>query len=194
MKKFILSMMAVALLAAVPASAKVKFGAKGGINITHLSFSTEMFNTSNRVGWFIGPALKVGLPLGFGVDGAVLFDSRKTEVENGNNLTFNSLQIPVNARYDFNPVKALGIYVATGPQFGINLGDTNVKLNDLGNTLDMNRAAISWNIGAGVILFKHLEVGAAYNFPISKLGDIMTLGNSDDTRTKVWTVSAAYYF
>lgn len=191
MKKIILSLMAIMLVAIAPASAKVKFGAKGGINITHLSFNQDVFSSSNRVGWFIGPTLKVGLPLGFGVDGAVLFDSRKTDVD-GNKLTFNSLQIPVNARFDVNPVKALGIYIATGPQFGINFGDTQVKLNDLGNTMDMNRAAISWNIGAGVILFKHLELGAAYNFPISKLGDIITLG--DDTRTKVWTVSAAYYF
>jgi hypothetical protein len=58
--------------------------------------------------------------------------------------------------------------------------------------MEMKRTAFSWNIGAGIILFHHLELGAAYNFPISKLGDITALG--DDSRAKVWTVSAAIYF
>lgn len=192
MKKYILSLMALAFIAITPVSAKLSFGAKGGINFTHLSFSKDMFDSSNRMGWFVGPTLKVSSPLGFGLDGAVFFDSRKTEVEDGNGLTFNSLQIPINARFDFDPVKVLGIYIATGPQFGINFGDAQVLLNNAGNTMEMKRTTFSWNIGAGIILFKHLELGAAYNFPISKLGDIIALG--DDTRTRVWTVSAAIYF
>jgi hypothetical protein len=192
MKKYILSLMALAFIAITPVSAKLSFGAKGGINFTHLSFSKDMFDSSSRMGWFVGPTLKVSSPLGFGLDGAVFFDSRKTEVENGNELTFNSLQIPINVRFELDPLKVLGVYIATGPQFGINFGDSQVKLNYSGNTMEMKRTAFSWNIGAGVILFHHLELGAAYNFPISKLGDIIALG--DDTRARVWTVSAAIYF
>jgi len=192
MKKYILSLITVALIAITPASAKLTFGAKGGINFTHLSFNKDMFDSSSRMGWFVGPTLKVSSPLGFGLDGAVFFDSRKTEVENGNELTFNSLQIPINVRFELDPLKVLGVYIATGPQFGINFGDSQVKLNYSGNTMEMKRTAFSWNIGAGVILFHHLELGAAYNFPISKLGDIIALG--DDTRARVWTVSAAIYF
>ena len=192
MKKYILSLMTIVLIASTPASAKLTFGAKGGINFTHLSFNKDMFDSSSRTGWFVGPTLKVSSPLGFGLDGAVFFDSRKTEVENGNKLTFNSLQIPVNIRFELDPIKVLGVYIATGPQFGINFGDTQIELNNFGNTMEMKRTAFSWNIGAGIILFHHLELGAAYNFPISKLGDITALG--DDTRAKVWTVSAAIYF
>ena len=73
MKKVkIVLVMAIALLGVTAVQAQVNFGVKGGLNITNMSLDSEMFKTSNRVGFFAGPIIKVGLPitgLGFDVAG-----------------------------------------------------------------------------------------------------------------------------
>ena len=63
MKKILtLLAVAVALLTTVPAQAQVKFGLKGGVNVTNMSFSSEVLDATNRAGFFIGPTVKFTLP------------------------------------------------------------------------------------------------------------------------------------
>jgi Na+-driven multidrug efflux pump len=64
-------------------------------------------------------------------------------------------------------------------------------------------ANFSINLGAGVYLTKHLEVGFAYNIAMGKTADaswkqawdatVSTVKN-DDTKAKSWQISAAYFF
>ena len=49
-----LAVVVAATLFVVPAQAQIKFGLKGGLNITDMSFSSDVLNTSNRTGFFIG--------------------------------------------------------------------------------------------------------------------------------------------
>lgn len=58
-----LAVVVAATLFVVPAQAQIKFGLKGGLNITDMSFSSDVLNTSNRTGFFIGPTVKFTLPL-----------------------------------------------------------------------------------------------------------------------------------
>ena len=56
MKKILSILMVIACLGmAMPAQAQIKFGLKGGLNITTLSFSEDAFKGDNRTGFFIGP-------------------------------------------------------------------------------------------------------------------------------------------
>lgn len=49
MKKFFsLLVVAVSLLAATPASAQVSFGVKGGLNVTDMKLSEDVFDASNQ--------------------------------------------------------------------------------------------------------------------------------------------------
>ena len=68
MKRIItLVVLAVAMAASVQAQG-IKFGVKGGLDIINMSFDQKVFDTSNKVGWFIGPSVKVALPIaGLGV-------------------------------------------------------------------------------------------------------------------------------
>ena len=56
------------------------------------------------------------------------------------------------------------------------------------------------NLGAGVIISDHLEVGFTYNIGVSKTGDATWVSTrdatlkSDDTKAKSYTLSAALYF
>ena len=69
MKKIFATLVLSALMA-LPLSAQVKFGLKGGLNVTDMSLSSEVFDASNRTGFFIGPTVKGSLLLqGLAIDG-----------------------------------------------------------------------------------------------------------------------------
>ena len=70
MKKiFTTLLVAAALMMGITAKAQVKFGVKGGVNVTSMSFNNSVFDASNRTGFFIGPTVKIQLPLvGLGID------------------------------------------------------------------------------------------------------------------------------
>ena len=83
MKKiFSAFMIAICCLAmAMPAQAQlIKFGVKGGLNLSKLRFSNEAMDyliSDNTSGFFFGPMAEVTIPVvGLGVDGALLYSQR----------------------------------------------------------------------------------------------------------------------
>ncbi|MCF0202917.1 MAG: porin family protein [Bacteroidaceae bacterium] len=186
------------LLVALSASAKINFGVKGGINIAKLSFSSDVFSSTNNVGWFIGPTIKIGLPLGFGVDAAALYDQRTTEIEyNGTKGTekvkHHAINIPVNLRYNIGLGSMLSLFLKAGPQIGFNVGDKN-PLTDY-KDFTWSGSEFSVNFGLGFTLIKHVEIAANYNLVCGKTGEIDSLlGNLSRVRANAWQISAAYYF
>ena len=92
----------------------LKFGVKGGLNISKMSFSKDVFDSDNKTGFYVGPTIKLSLPLGFGLDIAALYDQRSTDVKTDakpsgttvavyagdEKITQKSIQIPVNLRYN----------------------------------------------------------------------------------------------
>ena len=82
MKQLKIWLSVVALMVAISASAQVKFGIKGGFDIAEMSFKNDVFNTDNRLGWFVGPTLKIGMPLtGLSVDLSALYNQREATVD-----------------------------------------------------------------------------------------------------------------
>ena len=72
----------VMLLAATSAQAQIKFGLKGGLNVTDMSLSRKVFDADNQAGFFIGPTVKFTLPvMGLGIDAAALYDQRQAKVK-----------------------------------------------------------------------------------------------------------------
>lgn len=200
MKRIIMLVLLVAAMTVSAQAQGIKFGLKGGLDIVNLSFDKNVFDTSNKLGWFIGPSLKVSLPVpGLGVDIAALYDQKKSEVNN-ETITQKSIIVPVNARFSFGVGSAASIYLAAGPQFGFNVGDDEFKwtTNGVENTFQLKKSAFSLNFGAGVTLMKHLEIGFAYNLGLGKTADVTVKQAEkdikDDTAPKSWQISAAYYF
>ena len=62
-KMFSLALVALGMMAAMPSQAQIKFGLKGGLNITDMSMSKDVLDASNRTGFFIGPSVKFTLPV-----------------------------------------------------------------------------------------------------------------------------------
>ena len=194
MKKMISALLvAICLVMAMPAQAQLKFGVKGGLNLAKADFNKSDLKTDNFTGFFIGPMAELTIPIvGLGVDGALLFSQRGIKLD-GQSEKEIGLEIPVNLKYTIGLGSLLGIYVAAGPDFYFNFA----KDKSLGQNLNLNRknAQVGINLGAGVKLLKHLQVGFNYNVP---LGDSFTVEDATtalfSSKTKVWQVSAAYLF
>jgi hypothetical protein len=183
----------------------LKFGVKGGLNISKMSFSKDVFDSDNKTGFYVGPTIKLSLPLGFGLDIAALYDQRSTDVKTDaktsgttvavyagdEKITQKSIQIPVNLRYNIGLAASAGIYLAAGPQFGFPVGDKvyNTKVGEY----RLKDANLSINFGAGVYLLKHLEVGFTYNLAAGKSGEFKNWDDVD-THNNAWQIGAAIYF
>ena len=201
MKKIVSALAFVLLfMIASPVVAQFKFGLKGGLNITEMSLSSNIAKSSNHSGWFIGPTVKITVPIiGFGIDASALYDQRDTKIE-GISCTQKNLNVPINLRYTVGMSSLASIYFAAGPQFGFNLGHKwyDISSQDV-NDYELKKSNFSVNVGAGIMLLNHLEIGANYNLVCGKTGDVSIENTVDQiikksNRTNAWQISATYYF
>jgi len=205
-KTFFLLALAMATLTVQTAKAQVKFGLKGGLNITTMSLNSDVLNASNRTGFFIGPTVKFSLPVvGLGIDASALYDQREAEVKASDDdgsvatakLKQQAINIPINLRYGFGLGDLASLYLAAGPQFGFNVGDKNKSIYGNEGSWKLKSSTFSVNVGAGVMLLSHLQIGANYNIVCGKTGDVTvldTVKKSFKGRANTWQISAAYYF
>ena len=208
MKKILtLALLAIGLLVEAPADAQVKFGVKGGLNVTDMHLSSEVFDKSNQAGWYIGPTVKVSLPVtGLGVDIAALYDYRSAKVTDPSNedikIKQQSINVPVNLRYGIGLGSLASIIFHAGPQIGFNVGDKNFKWTDTSNYA-LKKSNFSVNVGLGVSVAKQFEITGNYNIACGKTADATVLKTVQDvagtsvkskSRNSSWQVGLAYYF
>jgi hypothetical protein len=207
MKKAIsLLMLLTALVLSQPMQAQsINFGVKGGMNNNEMKFDQSVFDSENRFGFFIGPTLKVALPLGgLGVDIAALYDQRESKIEsNGQEATLKSqsLQVPINIRYGVGLGSVANLFAFAGPQFGFNLGDKTKELYKNAMDWTLRSSNVSANVGLGATLLNHLQITVNYNFALGKTGEIEVWDATKKTwdaftngKANSWQVSAAYFF
>ena len=192
-----LKIIALMLLVATAAHAQlpIKFGLKGGLNITKVKFDKDIAKADNRTGFFIGPMAEFTVPIvGIGADIAVLYDQKNIEVD-GVKDKMQFIDIPINLKYTLGLGDFAGIFFATGPQFSFNVGDK--KLFDIEN-YKMKSSNFSWNIGAGVKLINHIQVGYNYNIGIGKTAEVDGLWDGAKKASKMKNnshqISVAYIF
>ena len=186
---------------ATNANAQIKFGLKGGLDVTNMSLSNDVFDASNKTGFFVGPMVKVTIPIvGLSFDAAALYDQKEAKVsvkDAETTMTQKSLNIPVNVRYGFGLSSLANVFVFAGPQWGINVGDKNFKWND-NSSYSLKKSNFSVNVGAGVTI-SSLQLTANYNIAVGKTGDV-SLGDAVNTvigtkaRANSWQIGLAYFF
>ena len=192
-----------AWLWAVPANAQFNWGLEAGVNMSKVSVKGDggLFDSSNRTGWFVGPKAQVIMPvIGLGLDGAILYSQKymklEAEGESSPNKSMPYLEIPINIRYNYGFSSLVGIYVATGPQYDWYLGSRNLTLD--GESFGkLERSTFSWNVGVGVNLLSHLQVGLTYNIAMGQTGEIDGVGDAlkkCDLKNNTWQVRLAYLF
>lgn len=191
------------VLALLPVTcmAQLKFGVKGGLNLTKLSLNTNDIKT-NRNGFFVGPTLLFQLPvLGLGFDVAALYDQREARIGDDpvTDIKQKSVAVPVNLRLAFAPDSPLSLFVFAGPQFNFNLNDQK-KLLDSAREWRFKKSTMSVNVGGGAMLFKHLQLSVDYNIVCGETATINSLQEVADhvkehkAKAHAWQVALAVYF
>ena len=207
MKKFFTLVVLLATMT-VAAEAQVKFGVKGGLNLTNMKFDNSIVDKSNQTGFFIGPTINFTLPVvGLGIDASALYDQRSAKIEGSEDkLKQQSIQIPVNLRYGFGLGNTASFYIFAGPQFGFNIGDKSNPIevgNQAVNDWTLKSSNLSANVGLGLMLLNHLQVSANYNVAIGTTGEFNPITSTADTAWKTitgktkanaWQLSVAYFF
>ena len=210
MKKIILSLvLLVSFVGAQTASAfSFDWGVTGGFNLTKLKVDkqSKWYDSNNKAGWFAGVKVNLGLIAGFGLDGALLYNQMKyattaniTSSTLSINETARSFAIPINLKYSIGLGKQANVYFTTGPQFDFAIGDKSDedKGGGIVSSFERENMTTSWNVGTGVKLFKHFDLGLSYNFGLSKAADQALSSTTlplNSVKANTFKIQATYYF
>ncbi|MCR5574254.1 MAG: porin family protein [Bacteroidaceae bacterium] len=192
MKKIISALfVAVCCLAmAMPAQAQVKFGLKGGLNFSKIDISGTLEGNfkENSTGFFIGPMVEATVPIiGIGVDGAIMYSQRgKSDTKQ------QGIEIPINLKYTIGLGDFAGIFLAAGPDLFFNMKDVN--FSDGINAVKDKKAIVGLNLGAGLKLVNHLQLGVTYQIGLGDTFSIKEAGKKISNKTNTWQISLAYMF
>lgn len=198
-----LVLLLVAFMGVGIANAQFKFGVKAGLNVNnlHLNNPGKMFDADNGTGWTAGVMTEFEVPIvGLCLDLSLMYTRMNADVNvfdsNGYEGTIknkNFIQIPLNIKYKFKlPVVSsfLAPYLFTGPDFSFKL--------DKGTFHDMKTKTcqVAWNVGLGIELVRHLQIGASYGFGINNIAQNFGVNTTSDVKLKnnYWTITAAYLF
>lgn len=194
-KRLMLYLLAL-IVAAIPATAQVRFGVRGGLTIGELRFDRDIIDSDNRVGWCGGLLLDAGIPVvGLGVEASVMYTHRNNRLSDEYRMfKRHYIEIPVYARYRLalpSVDRFFAPIVFTGPNFA-------VLFNDNGpSTYDNSKTYLSWDIGAGADLFRHLRLTATYGIGISKAMKYINRNYDGEVvqgKDRYWTLNAAWLF
>ena len=182
-KQFITLAAVTAMLAAsiMPVQAQIKYGLKGGINLTSPSSITDVrgfedVDIKGSTGWFVGTMAEFTIPfIGIGIDAATLFgkaDSRLRTATQEETIKQLYLDIPINLKYTMGLGSLASVFIAAGPQFSLNLsGNSFEKAVDRVNYAatgfaDNETLQKSVNVAVGIKLLNKLQMSAGYNIAL----------------------------
>ncbi len=187
------------LLAALSASAqrprtRVEWGVLGGVNVPDYSTSDDYGSIKNKLGWHLGimTAVKVGI---MAVEPQILYVRQGLRIRTADgeslNLRSNSIDVPVLASLRLlHPVR-----IYAGPVFTV-MNDCKRKSG--GDLLDFGRIrpTMSYTIGAGVVVMRHMLVDLRYNGQFRSKHDVVLPDGSelDKLRTYNVALSIGYIF
>lgn len=176
---------------AQPALAQLKYGVSGGLIMKELDL-TKLDSEVSRQGWFVGPTLEIGLPLGLKVDGSLHYTHY--ELEYGSEvMKHNFLSIPLNLKWCIGLPKLVSFYLAGGPQFDNRLdGSEKVWECFQGDKFELSKNRMSWNVGGGFRVLSRIQVGITYNIVKKESGE--DLLDCDSFRKNSWRVGATVLF
>lgn len=206
-RTFVLVLSVLALVCALPSFASFKIGPRLGINVNQLHFNKAILDGENRCGFTGGLQVEYLIPkVNFGFDVSLMYAYMDLKANmDDNSLTQDVkpdfgkhfLEIPLNLKYKFTiPAvsKFLSPYIFTGPS-------ASFRLDKDGGSFKTKTVQWNWNLGVGLELIKHLQVGASYGWGINNLmKDVNVKGLEGYTtdnlkmRNDYWTVTLAWLF
>lgn len=187
------------------ASAQLRFGLKAGVGLNSLKYDkkiTELASKDNCLGFTGGVMMEWETPVtGLCLDGAVLYARRTTDLTYDDHwFRRDYIDIPLNLKFKFvipSIASKFQPFVFTGPDFAILVSKN--KSDGLDNRF--STLSTSWNFGAGVELFRHFQLSAAYGMGLNNsVKEVVQMAldgegkRAVDGTDRFWTISAAYLF
>lgn len=188
-----------ALFTCLTADAKFGFGPKLGVNIDKIHLSGGNFDSDNRCGFTGGLTVEYIAPVfNVGFDISAMYSHMKTSVTDAEgysyNVSGNFIEIPLHLKYMIGIPAVSSLispYIYTGPSVAFKIGGED----SYGNT---KSTQWGWDLGLGIQLIRHLQIGAGYTFGINKLANWVisdvNAGHTVKVRNNYWTVTAAWLF
>jgi len=202
--------MVMAWLVVMPLSAQgVAFGVKGGFEVVSMEFNDDVFDKSNRAGFFIGPTFVISTALpGLAVDISGFYNERTLKVE-GETVRQKSVLLPAHVRYGAGIMDFGAVFLTAGPQLSFNVGPSKFYWEDMNKNAKqflLQDTKLAMDFGVGLSIGQHLEAIVYYNIPIGRTGDFTwnkvgkaaneatSALNNTNTTANSWMLSATYIF
>lgn len=163
MKKASLLVLAMILFAV--SNAQIRFGARGGLNISNI-VGKSIEGWKSKAGIFIGGFAEIPVLSRFSVQPELNYSQEggKWNDEDGGKTNLGYIKIPVLAKY----TTPSGFYGETGPQIGFLLNAKDIYDGDKNDIMEyLKKTEFSWAIGAGYYVTPQLGVHARYNAGLS---------------------------
>ncbi len=193
---------------AIPAQAQFAWGIKAGINVNSVKFNDlgANFDKENRTGFTGGLTCQFTVPIiGLGFDASLMYVHRVNAmsgtssdvnmdhlVESQDFKKQDYLEIPIHLRYKIGlPIVGhfVAPYIFTGPNLAFLCSGKAATEAYKTKSFDC-----AWDLGLGVQLLKHLEIGASYGFGMTKMAESVGVNPVDIGKRNSWTITAAYLF
>ena len=178
--------------------AGIRIGIKAGVNLAKPAFSTDAIKTDNFTGFQVGPVIEFSGLTGFGVDAAILYSQQGLKIKDLSlEERASTLDIPVNLKMKFSLADIAGCYLSAGPYVSFRLDDqTNIA--QVKTDWSSKEFGAGLNFGAGFELLKHLQVGVNYQLGLNEdykvISSIGNAGGIINAKTRIWSITAAYFF
>ena len=178
------------------ASSQLKFGVKGGFDVSNNRINKDVLNASNRLGFQIGLTTDVRVPIvGLGFELSALYGHQEYDLkdEKYDLSSYNYIRVPLNIKYKYNFVGLFGVFVAAGPYAEFKVSGGNLK--SVSEEWKSKSFGAGVNAGAGVSLLSHLEVGMYYRKSLTNnYSDNDIFKNMLKKKTDNWSVNLTYFF
>ncbi|MXS70791.1 outer membrane beta-barrel protein [Flavobacteriaceae bacterium W22] len=186
-------------------SSDVRFGIKGGMNVSSLSKDGALEDQGSKIGFNAGVFANIPIAESFSIQPEVLYSQygdKYDQVVLGNRYSrarhLDYIAVPVMFQYNLVP----NFYLEAGPEFGFlvsaknkfkNETDNNV-ITESGNYKDsLNGFNVGIGLGAGYYFTDNIGITARYVAGVTDIAKDRP-ANSDAIRNNVFQVGLAYKF
>lgn len=184
---FVSALLTILLFPAVT-NAETRIGVRGAFNSVENSISavnTEtVLHDNSYNGFEVGGVLQSHYKSGMGIEIAGLYSQSGLQLPDKAILKQNSIIVPINMKMFFGLADNFDLFIYGGPQIRLNVGETAYTIlngDDIQEYV-LNKATVSLNAGAGVMMGPHLQVFANYNWQVQNLGSY-SLSHTDNSTT-----------
>lgn len=186
----------------------VKYGVKGGLNVSNFSGDTDGMDLKARFGFNVGGFVEVKLSEKISLQPELLYSTQGAKFANvGGDVdgVFYTGDVKMNLGYINIPVmfKYYGtqkFYVEVGPQIGFLVSaKSKTKLDGFNRTNELDikdyfkSIDFGVNFGAGYDFTENLSVAARYNLGLANIGKTVA-GDDGKLHNGVFSLSVGYKF